>query len=252
MDTPDLIKFEEGLEAGRSEAGLFSVIPQAVMRDQNLNSSAKLLYGAILSLSRHDGFCYATNRYLAENVGIVGEDSIKKPMKKLKEAGLIDIILIKRPDGRSSRHIRPLLLVGGFKSPWEGGKFTPQGGFKSPPNNIKDKIKNNIHSVFEYWNSKNVPHHRVLSPKIEGELGRKLKIYSEAEIKAVIDLYETILERGVDSEKKKYFWSYEWGLSELLSRGWEKFDGRKPENFLKKKDRYAQDQVKVLDFTKKK
>lgn len=47
----------------------YIVIPETVLRNKNLKSMAKLLYGEIASLASKDGYCYATNDYFAKKYG---------------------------------------------------------------------------------------------------------------------------------------------------------------------------------------
>ena len=40
-------------------------VPMAVLADEKISSTAKLLMGLITTLSMKDGYCYASNRYLS-------------------------------------------------------------------------------------------------------------------------------------------------------------------------------------------
>lgn len=48
--------------------GHYSIIPDVVLFSEKLSSNEKVLYSVILSLSNKEGYCYATNKYLGNNI----------------------------------------------------------------------------------------------------------------------------------------------------------------------------------------
>lgn len=48
----------------------FILIPANILSEQSIPASAKLLLGLIISLQSSKGFCYASNAYLAEQLGV--------------------------------------------------------------------------------------------------------------------------------------------------------------------------------------
>ena len=48
----------------------WTTIPNAVLFDKDLTPNAKLVFGFISSLSAKEGFCWATNSYIAEKMGL--------------------------------------------------------------------------------------------------------------------------------------------------------------------------------------
>lgn len=48
----------------------YGIMPNKVLYDTELSSSAKLLYCAISSLCAQRGYCYASNAYLAKQFGV--------------------------------------------------------------------------------------------------------------------------------------------------------------------------------------
>lgn len=103
---------EAGLQYGRNEAGYYSIIPSWVMRSTKVTPTAKLLFGSIASLSRAEGYCYATNKYLAENI-CLDERSVAKPLKELQDNGFIEITINKTKLG-TERLIK--CIEGGVRS----------------------------------------------------------------------------------------------------------------------------------------
>jgi uncharacterized phage protein (TIGR02220 family) len=68
----------------------FIIIPDAIKSMQKLNPNAKLLYGDILSLSAQNGYCFASNEYLAKIYGVTTR-SISNLISQLFEVRVIDI-----------------------------------------------------------------------------------------------------------------------------------------------------------------
>lgn len=50
--------------------GYYAVIPATVLFNKELKPNEKLLYALITSLSNKGGFCYASNKYLGEKLGV--------------------------------------------------------------------------------------------------------------------------------------------------------------------------------------
>jgi len=71
-------------------AGYWMMLNAAVFDDPVLTDGAKLLYTLITSLTRRDGYCYATNAYLAERIG-KDTKSVQRLIKTLKQAGHLTV-----------------------------------------------------------------------------------------------------------------------------------------------------------------
>ena len=50
--------------------GYFAVIPATVLFNNELKPNEKLLYALITALSNKEGYCYASNKYLGEKLGV--------------------------------------------------------------------------------------------------------------------------------------------------------------------------------------
>lgn len=50
--------------------GYYSVIPATILYNKELKANEKLLYAIITSLACKEGYCFATNKYLAEKLGV--------------------------------------------------------------------------------------------------------------------------------------------------------------------------------------
>lgn len=78
-------------------------IPIIVKRNKHICSNAKLLYGDILLLCHQNGYCYASNKFLANNLGLSSR-TITRLIKELNDENLIHI-------SYSEEHIRRIYLV---------------------------------------------------------------------------------------------------------------------------------------------
>ncbi len=68
----------------------FLTIPYSILNLEGLTLSAKVLLAEILSLSKLEGYCYASNAYLAKRVGI-SHSTAKGSIQLLKKLGYINI-----------------------------------------------------------------------------------------------------------------------------------------------------------------
>lgn len=78
-------------------------IPIIVKRNKHICSNAKLLYGDILLLCHKKGYCYATNKFLGNNLGLTTR-TITKLIKELIDENLIKV-------SYSKENIRKIYLV---------------------------------------------------------------------------------------------------------------------------------------------
>lgn len=71
----------------------FAIITAPVLDNRELADSAKILYGRITSLADREGFCWASNKYLAEVSGC-GERTITRLLAQLQELGFVEIDMV--------------------------------------------------------------------------------------------------------------------------------------------------------------
>lgn len=84
-------------EMGPAEEPYIS-LPIRILKDSDLSANAKLLYGLITALSQKCGYCYATNRYLSEKLGLKA-DTITKLISELAKKGHINTEAIRNEKG---------------------------------------------------------------------------------------------------------------------------------------------------------
>lgn len=77
-------------EPNFSELSFDAVIPSALLINENIEPSAIKLYAFIRGLTRVEGYCYATNSYLAKCIK-QDESNVKRLLASLKAEGFIEI-----------------------------------------------------------------------------------------------------------------------------------------------------------------
>ena len=74
--------------------GYTALLPPRVRYDQELRSTGKLLYAEISAMADVTGFCWATNRYLADLLGI-SRNTVTELLAELEDHGYIMISVIR-------------------------------------------------------------------------------------------------------------------------------------------------------------
>lgn len=75
----------------------FLMIPQVVAQDDRLKGNEKLLYGHIFSLTKKEGYCWATNEYLSDLMG-VSKGCISRYITHIIELGYLERVVVKDKD----------------------------------------------------------------------------------------------------------------------------------------------------------
>ena len=86
-----------------------AILPAKVRYDSRLKGEAKILYSEILLLSSQKGYCYATDKYLAESYSS-SQRSINRHIASLKNLGYIKIETERKGKRVTERRIYPLEL----------------------------------------------------------------------------------------------------------------------------------------------
>lgn len=85
----------------------FLQIPKSVAFNSNLSPMARLVYGHILSLSYDKGYCWASNEYIADQIGIKTRQ-LQNIIKELDQVELIKIQIDWKQKNQSRRKIYPM------------------------------------------------------------------------------------------------------------------------------------------------
>jgi len=86
----------------------YAVIPAHVLRDTRISASAKLLYGEISVRCNEKGYCWATNRALADDLRL-GERTVTRLVSELERAGAVRIDVVGAADTKGNRERRIFL-----------------------------------------------------------------------------------------------------------------------------------------------
>lgn len=91
----------------------FIAIPFELLNREDLSCSQKVLMGLIHSLSAKDGYCYASNQYLGEAIGVSSEN-VRKWVSQLEQKGIVSRIVKRKANGeidvRELRLLIPMVL----------------------------------------------------------------------------------------------------------------------------------------------
>lgn len=68
----------------------FIKIPMKILSNYQLSAGSKILFAEIISLAKKDGYCYASNKYLANSLAVTPR-IITNRIKELKDENLIEI-----------------------------------------------------------------------------------------------------------------------------------------------------------------
>lgn len=136
--------------------GYFAVIPATVLFNNELKPNEKLLYALITALSNKEGYCYASNKYLGEKLG-VDPKTITSWLADLRKFNYIMVDLIRNENKEIIQrkiypHDVPYPLNNVYPSPSKNVEATHQ---ISEDNNINNK-NINTHTVTKKKYSENV------------------------------------------------------------------------------------------------
>ena len=135
--------------------GYFAVIPATVLFNNSLKPNEKLLYALITALSNKEGYCYASNKYLGEKLG-VDPKTITSWLADLRKFNYIMVDLIRNENKEIIQrkiypHDVPYPLNNVYPSPSKNVEATHQ---ISEDNNINNK-NINTHTVTKKKYSEN-------------------------------------------------------------------------------------------------
>ena len=82
------------MKENKEAIGYYSVIPATVLYNKELKANEKLLYAIITSLACKEGYCFASNKYLAEKLD-VNPKTISSWISDLRDRGFIIVKLIR-------------------------------------------------------------------------------------------------------------------------------------------------------------
>jgi len=120
----------------------FVVIPSHILDDPEIDDSTAILFGRIASLSSNKGYCYASDKYLAELTRCCTRE-VKRRIKKLEDRGYV------RKETKKNgvlwdRKIYPNFNYEGNIRSLRKDHTVPSKGLSGPHNNISNNNKESI------------------------------------------------------------------------------------------------------------
>ena len=85
-----LLELEWYMKENKETIGYYSVIPATVLYNKELKANEKLLYAIITSLACKEGYCFASNKYLAEKLD-VNPKTVSSWISDLRDKGFIKL-----------------------------------------------------------------------------------------------------------------------------------------------------------------
>lgn len=110
----------------------FAISPDCVRHYKELTVTARLVYIEIFNLSQGKGFCWASNTYLSEKLG-VGKDTVSKSVNQLIKQGILLSEMSLSKETYNHRKLTPVdvnSLEGVIGKSYEGSKENPMRGSK--------------------------------------------------------------------------------------------------------------------------
>ena len=139
-----LLELEWYVKENKESIGYYSVIPATVLYNKELKANEKLLYAIITSLACKEGYCFASNQYLAEKLD-VNPKTISSWISDLKDKNFVIVELIRNENKQIiQRRIYindvPYPLNNGYQYQSKNGQAIHQ---KVEDNNIRNNNKIN-------------------------------------------------------------------------------------------------------------
>ena len=85
-----LLELEWYMKENKESIEYYSVIPATVLYNKELKANEKLLYVIITSLACKEGYCFASNKYLAEKLD-VNPKTVSSWISDLRDKGFIKL-----------------------------------------------------------------------------------------------------------------------------------------------------------------
>ncbi|MBQ4263233.1 MAG: helix-turn-helix domain-containing protein [Bacilli bacterium] len=125
------------------QRNFYAILPAYVRYDNELSSTAKLMYAEITALCNDKGYCWATNKYFSDMFKI-SDRQVQRTLKNLSNKKYIKIII----DKNTKRKI--FVLDTPDKNVIGGTTLMSQGYDKNVVHNNK-KNKNNEYKEYEIF-----------------------------------------------------------------------------------------------------
>lgn len=129
------------------EGGYYSVIPSVVLFHEELSANAKLLYAVLTNLCDGEGYCWATNEYLASLFGL-SERTVSRWISQLEKLGFIRLEMVTNAKGSERR------IYAGLFEVRKGG--VDKNVYTGVDKNGERGIDKNVYTPQGYFNKNNI------------------------------------------------------------------------------------------------
>jgi hypothetical protein len=138
----------------------YAVVPSEILSNKELSSSEKLLIGIFISLSNKTGYCFASNQYISETLG-VSNAYVRTLIKQLESKKIITRESVSKNDieiGSRTIRLADLKLMkedldeGGVIAGYQGGDSGVAGGVIAGyhhNNKVNNKENNKVNIITE-------------------------------------------------------------------------------------------------------
>lgn len=135
------------MKENQDNIGYYSIIPATILYNKELKANDKLLYAIITSLACKEGYCFATNKYLAEKLG-VNPKTISNWISDLRNKNYLKVDIVRK---ENKQIIQRKIYINDVAYPLNNGcQYQSKNGQaihqKVEDNNKRNNIKNNSKS----------------------------------------------------------------------------------------------------------
>ena len=123
----------------KDKVGYYSIIPSRILYNKQLKANEKLLYAMITSLACKEGFCFATNNYFAEELG-VHPKTVSSWISDLRDKNFIKVDLIRN---ENKQIIQRKIYINDVPYPLNDGYIYQLKSGQAINRNMEDNIINN-------------------------------------------------------------------------------------------------------------
>ena len=126
-------------EKQRNRVGYYSIIPSKILYNKELKANEKLLYAMITSLACKEGYCFATNNYFAEELG-VHPKTVSSWISDLRDKNFIKCEYVK---GENKQIIQRKIYINDVQHPLNNGYLYQSKNGQAIHQKTEDSIINN-------------------------------------------------------------------------------------------------------------
>ena len=120
----------------KDKVGYYSIIPSKILYNKELKANEKLLYAMITSLACKEGFCFATNNYFAEELG-VHPKTVSSWISDLRDKNFIKVDLIRN---ENKQIIQRKIYINDVPYPLNNGYLYQSKNGQAIYQNMEDNI----------------------------------------------------------------------------------------------------------------